>query len=219
MRAYWIFEDVNLFKLLCPHKYKAHRKKHDSCNFEKHDFIYMQHDHSRQIYLIEKGKVKIGYYDAQGNEITKAILGKGEIFGERALLATDHREEFAQSIDSCSICAMGTETMHELMRNNRDFTLRIYKFLNFRFKKLERRLKVLLHKDTKTRLKEFISDLCEEGYDCPDTGDRVIQHSYTQQDMASLIGTSRPTLSTLMNELQQEGYLRFSRKQIRVLAA
>jgi CRP-like cAMP-binding protein len=65
---------------------------------------------------------------------------------------------------------------------------------------------------------EFLEELCDEyGYDCKDTGNRVIKHPYTQKDMASLIGTSRPTLNVLLNELKEEHLIDFNRKEIRLL--
>ena len=168
---------------------------------------------------IEKGKVKIGYYGEGGEEIVKAILTRGELFGEKAILGDNVRDEFAQSIDNnTSICPIGVQTMYELMRDNQTFSFKVYKFIGFKFKKLERRLQLLLFKDTKTRLKEFLDELCNEyGYDCPKTGDHVIKHPYTQKDIASLIGTSRPTLNILLNELKDEKYIDFRRREIRII--
>lgn len=60
--------------------------------------------------------------------------------------------------------------------------------------------------------------MCEEyGHECEKTGDQVIEHPYTQKDIATLIGTSRPTLNTLMNELKEEKIINFNRKEIRLL--
>ncbi len=42
----------------------------------------------------------------------------------------------------------------------------------------------------------------------------VIDHPYTQKDIASLIGTSRPTLNLVMNELKEAGVIKFKGKQI-----
>ena len=52
------------------------------------------------------------------------------------------------------------------------------------------------------------------GYKNAVSGDTVIRHPFTQKEIASLIGTSRPTLNILINELQEEGYLNFDRKEI-----
>ncbi|WP_299061059.1 Crp/Fnr family transcriptional regulator [uncultured Polaribacter sp.] len=219
MNSLWFFDNVNLFNLICPHKFKKHKKCHTFDAYKKSDYIYFEEDSASKVYLIEKGKVKLGYYTEDGNEVVKAILTKGELFGEKAILGEEKRNEFAQSVDaSTSICPIGVETMHDLMRDNKTFSLKIYKFLGLRFKKLERRLQLILFKDTKTRFLEFMKELCEEfGHDCDKTGDKVIEHPYTQKDIASLIGTSRSNLNVLMNELKEENLITFNRKEIRLL--
>ena len=218
MNALWFFEDVNLFKILCPHKFKEYKKDHDFDAYKKQDYIYFEEDASNKVFLIEKGKVKIGYYNEDGTEVVKAILSRGQLFGEKAILGEHKREEFAQSIEnSTSICPISVDTMHDLMRKNETFSFRVYKFIGFKLQKLERRLQLLMYKDTKTRLREFLEELCTEyGYDCKKTGDKIIHHPYTQKDIASLIGTSRPTLNILLNELKQENVIEFNRKEIRI---
>ena len=215
----WYFDNVNLFKILCPHKYPAYKENHSLDLYKKSDYIYFEKDNANKIYLIDSGKVKIGYYTESGDEIVKAILTKGEIFGEKAILGVDKRNEFAQSIDNnTSICPVSKDTMYDLMRDNVSVSFKIYKFIGLRMKKLERRLQLLLFKDVKTRLLEFLNELCEEyGYDCEKTGDKVIVHPYTQKDIASLLGTSRPTLNTVMNELKDAQEITFNRKEIRFL--
>ncbi|MTE27796.1 Crp/Fnr family transcriptional regulator [Winogradskyella ouciana] len=219
MQSIWFFDDVNLFKVLCPHKFKKYKDCHDFNSYRKSDYIYFEEDNANKIYLIEKGKVKIGYYKEDGSEVIKAILGKGELFGEKAILGEQKRDEFAQSIDNkTSICPVGVNTMHQLMRDNQTFSFKVYKFIGFKFKKLERRLQLLMFKDTKTRLVEFINELCADyGYDCEKTGNKIIKHPYTQKDIASLIGTSRPTLNILMNELKNHNHIDFNRKEIKLL--
>ena len=219
MKSLWFFENVNLFNLLCPHKFKEYKECHTFDAYKKSDYIYFEEDAANKVFLIENGKVKIGYYTEEGDEIVKAILTKGELFGEKAILGEETRNEFAQSTDNkTSICPIGVDTMHNLMRDNKTFSLKIYKFLGLRFKKLERRLQLILFKDTKTRFLEFMKELCEEfGHDCLKTGDKVIEHPYTQKDIASLIGTSRSNLNVLMNELKEESIINFNRKEIRLL--
>jgi len=219
MDSLWYLDSVNLFKILCPHKYPAYTNNHSLSTYKKKDYIYFEDDSANKIYLIDKGKVKIGYYTEDGEEVIKAILTRGEIFGEKAILGIDKRSEFAQSIDNnTSLCPVSKETMFALMRDNVSVSFKIYKFIGLRIKKLERRLELLLFKDTRTRLLEFLNELCEEyGYDCEKTGDKVILHPYTQKDIATLIGTSRPTLNILLNDLKEKNIINFNRKEIRII--
>ena len=216
MNSIWFFDDVNLFAILCPHRFKKYKDSHEFNFYKKNDYIYFEEDSADKVYLINYGKVKIGYITEGGEEVIMAILSKGEIFGEKAILGEEKRNEFAQALDKeTSICPISTAEMIELLRENKEFSLKIYKFLGFRFKKLERRLQLMLFKDTKTRLKEFIKELSEDfGYKNVITGDTIIRQPYTQKEMATLIGTSRPTLNILLNELKEENYLDFNRKEI-----
>ena len=150
MNSLWFFDDVNLFKVLCPHKFKAYKAEHNFDAYKKKDYIYFEEDSANKVYLIEKGKVKIGYYSEEGDEVVKAILTQGELFGEKAILGEIKRDEFAQSVDNeTSICPIGVQTMHDLMRDNQSFSFKVYKFIGFKFKKLERRLQLLLLKTLK----------------------------------------------------------------------
>lgn len=219
MSKLWYLENVNLFKILCPHKFAAYKNCHNFTHYSKSDYIYFVEDASTKVFLIEKGKVKLGYYNEDGSEVVKAILCKGELFGEKAILGEEKRNEFAQSLDNAtSICPIGVTTLHDLMRDNQTFTLKIYKFISFRIQKLERRLQILLFKDAKTRLLDFLDELCEDyGMCCDKTGGMKIEHPYTQKDIANLIGTSRPTLNLILNELKQDGIIDFNRKSILLL--
>jgi CRP/FNR family cyclic AMP-dependent transcriptional regulator len=219
MSNLWFFENVNLFNILCPHKFKEYKKCHTFDLYKKSDYIYFEEDAANKVFIIEAGKIKLGYYNEDGTEVVKSILKKGELFGEKAILGEEIRNEFAQSLDnSTSICSINVETLHDLMQDNKTFSLKIYKFLGLRFKKLERRLHLILFKDIKTRFLEFMKELCDEyGYDCEKSGDKVIIHPYTQKDIASLIGTSRSNLNVLMNELKDQSIINFNRKEIRLL--
>ena len=60
-------------------------------------------------------------------------------------------------------------------QDNISISLKIYKFIGFRIKKLERRIQLLLFKDTKTRLLEFLDELCEMDLDLQSKLLRFIQ--------------------------------------------
>jgi CRP-like cAMP-binding protein len=214
MKHIWYLEDVNLFKILCPHKYAAYKDSHEFEIYNKKDFIYFTEDTSDKIYLIDKGKVKIGYYTEDGREVVKAILTRGEIFGEKSILGETRHNDFAQTLEpKTSICSMSVNEMQNLMLENRSLSLKIYKFIGLRIKRLERRLELLLFKDARTRLIEFLNEMESDFGTKLATGDVLIKNPYTQKDMASLLGISRPSLNILMNELKDEGYLSFGRRK------
>jgi CRP-like cAMP-binding protein len=211
MSNIWFIENVNLFDLLCPHQFADYKEKHSFRTYSNNDFVYMEGDTSNTLYLIAAGKIKIAFITDNGKEVLKAVLSKGEIFGELSLLGETHREEFAQVLeDGTVLCPITIDILYALMLHNKNLSLKIHKWIGLRIKKVERKLDLLVNKDVKTRLVEFIKELADE------RGEKradytVIKHPFTQKDIADLIGASRQTVSTLLNEFSEKGLIKITR--------
>lgn len=212
----WYFEDIDLYNILCPHKVPSMKEKHTFHKFDKDQFIYFEDEASEHIYLIAEGRVKIGSYTEDGKEVTKAILSAGEIFGELALMGQEKRNDFAQAMDnSTTICPMNIDDMKELMAQNKALSLKIYKLLGLRIKKLERKVESLVFKDSRTRIVEFLKDWAHEKG--KKVGFETMMKNYlTHKDIAALTGTSRQTVTTILNELKEKNIINFDRRRILV---
>ena len=210
----WYLEDFDFYKILCPFKLEDHSKKHPNKIFKKHEFLFMERDPCQEIILIDKGKVKVGHYDHQGNEHVITFLGKGEILGHMALLGESRHRAFAEVMeDGTQVCRMSVEKARGLTRDYVPFALEMNRRIGNHIRKLERRIELLLCKDTKTRLIEFLLDLGGD-YGRPRDGGIWISHNLTQSDIAALLGASRKSASLLLNELENEGFIRFDRRSI-----
>lgn len=210
----WYFENVDLFNILCPSKTPSMKDKHPITKFKKDEFIYFPDDKSNHVYMIASGRVKIGGHTDEGKEMLRAILGEGEVFGELALTGEGKRRDFAQAMDNnTEICPMTIEDLEELMVDNKPLSLKIYKLIGIRFRKLERKLESLVFKDARSRIIEFLKDMAEE------RGQKVgfemmIKNHLTHKDIASLTGTSRQTVTTILNELKEKNIINFDRRRI-----
>jgi CRP-like cAMP-binding protein len=209
----WFFENVDLYELLCPHKIPSIGEKHIFYHYKKNEFIYFENEPSEHLYLIANGRVKIGSYTADGREIVKAILSQGEIFGELALAGEERRPDFAQALDDdTTVCPMSIQDMQELMANNKPLNLKIIKLIGLRIKKLERKVESLVFKDARTRIIEFLRDMAiEKG---KKVGFETMFRNYlTHRDIASLTGTSRQTVTMVLNELKDKNIINFDRRR------
>ncbi len=210
----WYFEDVDLYEILCPKKTPYMEQKHNPNVFKKDEFIYFPKEVSTSIYMISEGRVKIGTYVDEDKEIVKAILTKGEIFGELALTGETTRSDYAQALDSGTrVCPMTIEDLQALMWEDKVLSLKIFKILGFRLRKMERKIESLVFKDARTRIVEFLRDMAIE------KGQKVgfetmIKNHLTHKDIASLTGTSRQTVTTILNELRERNMINFDRRRI-----
>ncbi|CAN5420536.1 Crp/Fnr family transcriptional regulator [soil metagenome] len=212
--ALWYFESVDLYDMLCPHKVKAMGDKHSFHFFKKDEYIYFPDETATHIYMIAEGRVRIGHYMEDGKEVVNAILGSGEIFGELALAGEEKRRDFAQSMDDkTSVCPLSIEDLKELMYGNRELGFKMLKLVGLRLIKLERKLELLVFKDARTRIVEFLKDTAswkgkKVGYET------LIPTMLTHKDIASLTGTSRQTVTTILNELKDKNLINFDRRRI-----
>jgi CRP/FNR family cyclic AMP-dependent transcriptional regulator len=211
--ALWYFESVNLFNMLCPHKVKRMASTHTFTHYKKEAFIYIPEDSASHIYMIVNGRVKIGHYLENGEEVVTAILTNGEIFGELAMAGEEKRRDFAQAIEDVTICPLTTQELKELMVENKELSFKILKLIGLRLMKLERKLELLVFKDARTRIIEFLKDAAswkgiKVGFET------MIQTRLTHKEIASLTGTSRQTVTTILNELKEKNLINFNRKQI-----
>ncbi|HYG20859.1 MAG TPA: Crp/Fnr family transcriptional regulator [Ohtaekwangia sp.] len=211
--ALWYFESVDLYQILCPHKVKKMGDKHAFIRYKKEQFIYMPDDTASHIYLVVDGRVKIGHYLDDGKEVITAILTHGEIFGELALAGEDKRRDFSQTMTDTIICPLTLMELKALMYENRELSFRILKLIGLRLMKLERKLELLVFKDARTRVIEFLKDAAAW------KGRRVGQETMiptrlTHKDIAALTGTSRQTVTTILNELKDQNMINFNRRQI-----
>jgi len=204
----WYFEDVDLYKILCPYKMAAHLKHHPYSRYGKNDFLFLPDEIASEIYLVADGKVKVGYYDDEGNEYIKAYLGKGELLGEISYLGKKRRhKDFAQCVSAdTQICKMSSEKARQLARDYVPFAMEIHKRIAENVERLERRLEILFYKDARKRLEELLKDL-HTMYQKEGTPDAWTHHGLTQQELANLIGCSRKTVSLMLNEFEREGLL------------
>jgi CRP-like cAMP-binding protein len=210
MKQIWYFEEVDLFNILCPYKYADHIKHSPPSTYHKNDFLFLPNETSSEIFLITEGKVKIGFYDDDGNENIKIYLTRGELLGEMAFLGQMTHRDFAQATqEGTQVCKMSVEKARALARNYVPFSMENNKRIGENISKLERRLEILFFKEIKRRLIELLKDLTAMYGESPqDTPITYVNHSLTQQEMASLIATSRKSVSLMMNELEREGKLK-----------
>tara|TARA_R110002050_G_scaffold204327_3_gene339786 strand:- start:30687 stop:31370 length:684 start_codon:yes stop_codon:yes gene_type:complete len=210
----WYLEQINIFRDLGPEDLERIDKISAMKTPEKGKFIYFPEEPSKVVFLLKRGRVKIGTYSEDGKEIIKAILEPGEVFGELAIAGQENRQDFAQVLDNnVKICAIHKEEMLRMLEAMPRLNLKITHLIGLRLQRMERRFESLIFKDAHDRIVEFIKEMVltkgkKIGFEY------AVKHKLTHQDMANLTATSRQTVTIVMNELREKGILDFDRRSI-----
>lgn len=209
----WYLENIDVTGIFCPKKLGEILNAHDQKTFKKGDFIYLPEQSSDKIYFLTSGRVKIGNYSDNGKEITKAILNKGEVFGELSLVGEETRRDFAYAMEETMVCILTVVEMNALIKDHSSLSLFMMKIMGSRVLEIEQRLESLVFKDSRTRIIEFLIDMANKkgervGFE------RVVRKFITHQEIANLTATSRQTVTTVLNELRAKNLLTFNRKRL-----
>jgi len=181
----------------------------------KGQYIYFEAYHHNKLYFLKKGYIRIGFINDQGEEVIREIIREGETFGQLTLERNNLHGEFAQAYKTnVSLCAFNIEDFQKMLHNKPEVALRFSKQVGHKLKHIENRLINLLNKDVRTRLLSFFCQLAEQYPEGINGNVFSMANFLTHEDIAHLIGSSRQTVTTLINELTDEGLIIFDRKHI-----
>jgi len=215
-QSLWYLENIDVTGLFCPKKVgQGQMEQHSHKVFKKGEYIYLPDEQADRLYFLTEGRVKIGSYADNGKEITKAILNKGEVFGELSLIGEEKRRDFAYAMEDTSLCILTVVDMKALMRDHNSLNLFLMKIMGSRMLEMEQRLEALVFKDSRTRIIEFLHSLATNkgqrvGYE------QVVRKFMTHQEIANLTATSRQTVTTVLNDLRNKNILTFDRRRLLV---
>ena len=211
---YWYLRDHKLFRTLSFGQIRQLCIITGFKKAKKGEIIYFSSSDLPRIFLLKKGNIKIVAVDEDGNETIKDIIQKGDLFGELTLEADSQSNEYAKVLsDDVAICSFLMSDFEDLLLRNPSLALSYTKFVGLKMKRIKNSYSNLISKDAKTRLFQFLKDWAEkEGVRTENTV--VIDNYLTQNDIAQIICTSRQTATQLLNEMETNGTIIYSRKEI-----
>lgn len=212
-QSLWYLENIDVTGIFCPGKVAHAQDNQGHRTFEKGEYIFMPEEDAQKIYFLTEGKVKIGSYGPTGKEITKAVIGAGEVFGELALLNDSKRRDFAIASEKAAACVISKDELKFMMKDHSGLMLFLMKIIGSRKLEMEQRLESLVFKDSRTRIIEFLYNLGLKkgqrvGYET------VVRQFMTHQEIANLTATSRQTVTTVLNELRNREMITFNRRRL-----
>jgi len=211
-----LLRGFDVFEHITDEEYEELGLIHNYVEAANGEYIYFPHQNRNKLYFTKDGFIKLGYIDEQGNEIIKEIIQKGEVFGQLTLEKNNDEDEFAQAYKGhVSLCAFTMEDFVRLLQRKPEMAIAFSFHLGNKLKKVENRLLNILNKDVKSRLVQLLLQLATDNKSIVDNK-AVIEKFLTHDDIAKLIGSSRQTVTTTLNQFEKQELITISKKDIRI---
>lgn len=181
--------------------------------FPKDTLIVGQDDHGDSLYIIESGRVKVVLYGESGREVILTIFRAGDFFGEMSLLDGEPRSANVIALEPTVALVLSRDDFQRFLETHPHAALRVLEEMSKRLRHADAVIGNLALLDVYGRVARILIDLARKEGESQDEG-IMIRERPTQQDLASMIGTSRETVSRVLSEFQRRGFLSMQGKSI-----
>jgi CRP/FNR family cyclic AMP-dependent transcriptional regulator len=184
--------------------------------FKRGEVVFHEGDLGESLHIVVKGHVAIRTTTPMGDVAMLTVVGPGECFGEQALLSPDSRRTAsAVSVEGAETQSITAEQFEELRADHPAVDRFLVQVMSAQVRRLSEHLLEALYVPADTRvLRRVLSLAALFGTDGELGGIPL-----TQDDIASMAGTSRPTANRVLRAAEDDGLLAVSRGRVEVLDA
>ncbi|MBX3728363.1 MAG: Crp/Fnr family transcriptional regulator [Candidatus Sumerlaeia bacterium] len=194
--------------------------------YARGDVISLLGDSRPGIYVVRDGQVKLRTCSVGGKEKILDIVGPGDTFGaleevvaagpqvaaSRDMLATE-----AVALGPTVVVAFRFEEFQALVARRPTVVMNVSRVLGLKQRRLEIRLSRLLYRSSLGKVAGVLADLAERFGTRATDGSVLLDFKLTHQEIASLVGVKRETVSDCLGILELRELVQSKRSRIRVL--
>lgn len=182
--------------------------------FKRGETIVAQGDPSTNLYLIDAGHAAVKVATPQGDSLTTAVLGPGSGFGEAAqLLEDESRMATVVALDQVAVRILPGKVFADLRARVPAVDTALARLLAARLRDVSDRFAEITFESVQRRCGRRLVELADTFSDGSEAGAVI---PITQDDLAGLVGASRPTINQIVGGLAEEGLVSLRRGEIRV---
>jgi CRP/FNR family cyclic AMP-dependent transcriptional regulator len=182
---------------------------------QRGQFVFMPGDRAGHVYILNKGRIKLSVLAASGKEIAIDIIQPGEMFGEFALVDELSRSNMTQALDDVAMSAIDKRDFVRLLESMPKLALNYIRMVGDRRRRMEKKLSDITSKDVSSRVCELLHELSAGNQPAQSFGQESIV-PLMHHDIASLIGASRQTTTSVLNDLERREIIELGRGWVRV---
>lgn len=159
------------------------------------------------LFLLKQGQVRLYRINKEGKQFTLDILVDGNIFGETPSLSLTDEHVYAEAMVDTHLCVLGKDEFEALIKEKPHMALKVINILSARLKDVHDISEKIAVDDVRNRILFLLLKLSEK------SGKRTnewqsINMKLTHLDIATMAGTTRETVSSLMSQLKKEGLIK-----------
>jgi CRP/FNR family cyclic AMP-dependent transcriptional regulator len=210
------FSDVPLFANLDEESLRELEQAVRPRSFRAGEIIFHRDDPGQMLYVIKQGKVRIYITSPDGQEVTLAVFGPGDYFGEMAILDGRPRSASAIALDAVETLALQRGDFIAAVNRHPRIAIQVMSALSMRLRHTDAMIEDLLFLDVHGRVAKKLLDLADLHGVRTSEGVRI-EMKLTQTDLAALVGASRESVNKVIGYFVDKRFISSEKRKITVL--
>jgi CRP/FNR family cyclic AMP-dependent transcriptional regulator len=171
--------------------------------------LFNQGQNSSGVYILCQGKVKLCSYSRDGRTVILRIAGAGEILGLSSVVSDLEYEATAEVIEDCQVNFIRKTDFLRFLRDHPEAGFNAIRQLSYNYHTAFSQVRSLaLSTTVADKLARLFLDWSRTAEDGSDGNGGVhLKLHYTHEEIASMIGTSRETVTRLLNDLKRRNVI------------
>ena len=210
-----LFKNVSIFHDLQESELLELTSVVQTLRLKKDTLVFRQHDQGDSLYVVAEGRVKVTIQTEESDrEMILTIFKIGDFFGEMSLIDGQPRSATVETMEKPVLLQLRRTDFIAHLKKHPMTSLNIIAEMSARLRRSSEIISNLGLLDVYSRLARVLIEMAKtDGIEQEDTT-ILIPKRPTQQDLASMIGTSRETVSRVLSEFQRRGLLTTEGKSI-----
>jgi CRP-like cAMP-binding protein len=178
--------------------------------------LFSQGQVADSLYIVDEGMVKLTRNNSSNGKVLLGIFGPGQVVGEESLLEDPAAVYYADAevLTASVVFRIPRTVMGGVLRENVELATALGSAIIRQKIALAEKVELLCLHDVEYRILHYLAELSAlvppgqdgEGYQLP----------ITQLELADLIGATRETTSTMLNQLERRNLVKLSRRLLTI---
>lgn len=194
----WVTEDMDCWTTLTAGRHPE--------LFKKESIVYYQGSMPEHVFIVSSGRVRVTSYHSSGKERQLYIAEQGCLIGEKSAIFHNAHTTTALAIVDSYLYRIPLNVFMDALKNDHELCLATIRMICKRHDILYDALMSSLFSHAFQRISSILINLVAQ-YGVPIPGGVRIDIRFTHQDVASITGLSRVTVSNTFSLFTNEGIM------------
>lgn len=203
-RKLWYLKQLNLFKSL-PKEELEHLAGHLATKEYSRRQVILEPEDRDKVFILKSGRVEIYEITEDGKKIIVDVLGPGNVFGD--LGVEEISDNFVEATANSYVCTMNKNDFFQMVSQNPQISYPLIRELFAKTVEAKKQVASLASNNLNSKIKNLLIRLSSRYGEQID--DKImINTKFTHEQLAEMLGISRPTMTEMLNKLEKLGIIK-----------